>query len=185
MDYTLFKDDVDAMTAWVAHDPIGIEWIRCKLLGDAAAMEIDAQRGRVTNTFLKPLMKTLPDDATQEKKLAFYTEHGATIKAVVAATLPLDRANALGYMKIVREDPNCPPGFPWFHDSDQAIFGVVEFAGKKAQCSITTAYVKVLYVLDAANDPFGAFVREGIQPAVPTWIKEKKVLAIEYPSCGF
>lgn len=110
-------------------------WIAAFRAGDAEAKAVEETRAALTNGVLKPAMRENGPPLTPDAL--------ALLMRLARATLPLDRANALKNMKIVRNNPACPPGFMWVTEDALKRGEPLSFAGIKQSHSIAGAYTRL------------------------------------------
>jgi hypothetical protein len=178
---------IKPLVRWLEDDPDAVGWAAAKKAKEVPSEAIEEARWKLTNFVLKPFVKSVksevPENCSETELLAIWKRRvaefdapneagqSATLAALVAATLPFDRANALFIMKIDRNDPDCPMGFVWVRDKDFArVDPAPEFNGKKQQfASIASAYDAVAaYHPDPATR---AFVNQMCAPMMPSWMQ--------------
>jgi len=177
---------VDDLAAWLEKDPNAMEWARLKVEGtsdEAAAAEVarlETARWDLTNRLLKPVVKAAIAEAfgrAAREYLASFPQ----LEAVVRATLPFDRANALLCMKLARDDPDCPRGFMWITEGDLRAYthprdtgvalGAPHFGDVVQTHSIAKAYVTVADVTASSpNAALCTYIRTMTRPMAPAWM---------------
>lgn len=81
----------------------------------------------------------------------------------------VDRANALYLMKINREEPDCPRGFPWVSNEDLEKAAHVNFKGKSMTRSSITRKYRIFAEAHQASEAYMTELNEQLQLALPTW----------------
>lgn len=181
---------IHALLAWLEHDPDAVEWAAKMRAGDEHAKVLEQYRWKLTNCVLKPAVKNIQAAITTvdpSDSYAFGAEVGrvwseyvaafdepnaegetATLAALLKATLPFDRANALFIMKIDRANPECPAGFAWITEDDMDKYKP-KFQDKDQFHSCAKAYVEV--ALNHPDPAVRAYVRDMTRCMVPSWMK--------------
>ena len=157
---TTITDKIALLQAWLREDPKAHKWVALKLGEDDVAKEIENIRGELTNKVLKPMSK----DAVSANDLSM-------LSALASATVVFDAANALFYMKLARDDPECPRGFAWIREGDLAQITAPKWKETTQTHSVAKAYGIVAAWAEAAGDLTTAkFLHDATMPVFPGWM---------------
>jgi hypothetical protein len=192
MDFKALYDEtyapkVQELAAWLETDPWAKEWAKGALAGDARAAELGALRAAVTNQFLKPFVKAMPEDPDAARAWLAQVD----VLGLVKATLPFDRANAVFVMKIDRTDEACPRGFLWVTDAALAKLNaeLAEFKAQPVQWtnsvlslptaqrpSVASAYVRMQGL---GSPELDEYLRLLTETAAPEWLHKEVFRPLE------